>query len=292
MQHLIERSLIHKTSQTQVLLVSAERKSDGSLELGVALSPGHPFAPTIPTGSTLLGIELMRQCAIAFAHLAAGVPRGWAFLMNELTFTWEGESVPTRREHFDGHVNVSLHAVKMRREEVSDLQLKAAYVSGGVILGSGCGDLSCLPPRAYQAIRRNAPPVTNVDTGPHGTVLADICQDAAALEARLVWNRQDQFIFDHPSDHLSGMLLASGLLQVHQLLTGSQALALSLRCETFGEYDAPVLVSGSVAAPGETLTTITQSGRTIATGLCGQPQAKHIARLATGRFHRELTTAP
>jgi len=289
MWHPVENSLVHKTSVNQVLLVSAESKSEGTLKLGVALSSEHPSAHTIPAASTLLGVELMRQCAIAFAHLAGGVPRGWAFLMNELTFAWDGESVPTTPGQFTGHVNVALRTVRMRKDQVSNLQLEASYVSRGVVLGSGRGDLSCLPPRAYQAIRRNASPATNASTGPLGTVLADTHQGAETLNARLVWNREDRFIFDHPSDHLSGMLLASGLLETHVLLTGSQASDFTLQCKNFAEYDAPVQVSGSVTGPGQTLTTIIQSGHTIAVGRCGGPRATGIPGHAPGHSNRLLT---
>lgn len=291
MWHLVENSLVHKESPNQVMLVSAESKSDGTLAFGVAIPTGHPSAQTIPACSTLLGVELMRQCAVAFAHLAGGVPRGWAFLMNELTFAWEGGFVPTAPEQFTGRVDMRLCAIKMRKDQVGGLQVEANYVAGGVILGRGHGDLSCLPPRAYQAIRRNAPQAAYSSTGPLGTVLSGVRPATGGLDARLVWNMADPFIFDHTSDHLPGMLLASGLLQVHLLLTGSQAMHFSLRCENFGEYDAPVQASGSITGPGRSRVTITQSGRTIAVGNCAGAGPAVISRRAPSRVQSQSAAA-
>jgi hypothetical protein len=287
MQYTFDSSLVHKTSPDQVLLVSAEPAAGGALSLDVAVPPGHPLANTVPANSTLLGVELMRQCAIAFAHLAAGVPPGWAFLMNELTFSWHGESIPDNAGQFAGRVDVRLRNVKMRKGQVSDLQLEADYVSGGVVVGSGCGDLSCLPPRTYQAIRRNAPKAALESTGLLGAVLADVRRAAGALDGLLVWNQGDRFIFDHHSDHVSGMLFASAVLNAHLLLSGSQSLDFSLRCENFAEYNEPLQVSGTLVEPGKTLTTLTQSGRTIASGLCGGPREADA-----GQFHRQLSPAP
>ncbi len=285
MQHLVDNVLVHKHSTKQVLLLAAETCTDGSMKLQVALSAEHPSARNLPSHSTLLGVELMRQCAIAFAHLSGDVPRGWAFLMNKITFTWHDGNVPTTPEQFAGQANVHLQAVRMRKGRVSELQLEVTYVCRGVTLGRGSGDFSVLPPRAYHAIRRNAPPIPEGNTGPLGTVLAIVKQDMGVLEALLVWNRQDPFIFDHPSDHVPGMLLTSAVLQSHLLLTGSQPLGLSLSCENFAEYDAPIRVSSSLTGPSQTLTTITQSGRDIAFARCAGSQAGATTAPFTGLAH-------
>jgi len=292
MQYSIDSSLVHKTSPDQVLLTTAENTAAGGWDLNVAVPPGHPLAGAIPTASTLLGVELMRQCAIAYAHVAAGVPLGWAFLMNELSFEWHGDSVPANAGEFDGRVSVRQRAVKMRKGQVSDLQLEADYLSGGLVVGSGSGDLSCLPTRAYQAVRRNAPKTGVGNTGPLGAVLAGELRQAGTLDAVLVWNQGDRFIFDHPSDHVSGMLFASAVLESHRLLSGSQALGFSLQCENFAEYNQPVHVMGTRVDQENTLTTISQAGLAVASGFCGGPRLADAGATPDRQFHRQLSAAP
>lgn len=69
MRQAVDRSLVHKNSADQVMLLTAELGEDGSMRLGIGLPTTHPSADMLPSCSTLLGVELMRQCAIAFAHL-------------------------------------------------------------------------------------------------------------------------------------------------------------------------------------------------------------------------------
>ncbi len=289
MSQTVDSSLVHKSSANQVMLLGVELHEDGSMGIDVGLSEAHPSAGMLPSCSTLLGVELMRQCAIAYAHLGAGVPRDWAFLMNEITFSWQDGYVPHTAEEFTGNAEVRLHAVKKRKGQVSDLQLDVEYIRDGLVWGRGSGDFSVLPPRAYQAIRRNAPIATAESTGPLGAVLAEARKGPEALEARLVWNQEDRFIFDHPSDHVSGMLLANALLQAHLVLAGSQAVDFSLSCVSFAEHDAPVHVVARLAGADRSRISITQSGREIATGRGSGPQAD-VPFL--GVFRRQLTPVP
>ncbi|MHA7304809.1 AfsA-related hotdog domain-containing protein [Arthrobacter sp. TMN-49] len=289
MWHTIESSLVHKHSPEQVLVSSAHSEPDGSLVLDVALAPTHPATGTNPIVPTLLGIELMRQATIAFAHLTGEVPRDWAFLMNEINFLWRSEPLPMTPEKFAGRVQVRLQAKRMRNGHVGDLQVEADFLSGRAIVGTGFGDLSCLPPRAYQAIRRNAPPATDQSTGPLGTVLANVSYESRALEALLVWSREDKFIFDHPSDHLSGMLLASAVLEAHQMMAGTQALNISFLCHNFAEYDSPIRVSGSLNDAGQSTIAISQSGRAVATGRCAGSMYGDGSVPAAACFHRQLS---
>lgn len=286
MSQAVDSSLVHKSSAKQVMLLGAELHEDGSMGIDVELSEAHPSAGMLPSSSTLLGVELMRQCAIAFAHLVAGVPRDWAFLMNEITFSWQDGYVPHTAEEFTGHAEVRLYAVKKRKGQVSDLQLEVEYIRDGLVRGRGSGDFTVLPPRAYQAIRRNAPAAREESTGPLGMVLADARETPETLEAQLVWNQADRFIFDHPSDHVSGMLLAKGLLDAHLRLTGNPAALFNLRCVGFAEHDAPVHVLARLAGPGSVRIAIVQSGREIADGHAIGELAEAPSR---GGFRRQLT---
>ncbi|MGP5220441.1 AfsA-related hotdog domain-containing protein [Arthrobacter rhombi] len=289
MRQAVDRSLVHKNSADQVMLLTAELGEDGSMRLGVGLPTTHPSADMLPSCSTLLGVELMRQCAIVFAHLGAGVPRDWAFLMNEITFTWQDGHIPETAAGFAGEADVRVHAVKTRKGQVSDLQLEVEYIRGGVTRGRGSGDFSVLAPRSYQAVRRNAPTEAAESTGPLGQVLAGVRKEPGTLEAGLVWNLEDRFMFDHPSDHVPGMLMANALLQGHLLLTGEQAVGFRLRCVGFAEHGTEVHIGSDLTGPGQSRISITQAGKEIAVGHGNGPRT---GRTSSGSFHRRLATEP
>ncbi len=288
-QTRIDRTLVHKDAQTAVLLTSATKSADGQWLFDITLPQGHSTARQSASGfATILGAELMRQAALAFAHLDSGVPLNWAFLLHELSFDWHQDpAAAAASRDLVGCLQVRTLAVGRRKDRISDLQLEATLTADGRVLGTGYGDLSCLPPANYKAIRRNAPPVEQVNTGSLGTTLTEVRRNGHSLEARLVWNWEDPFIFDHFSDHLPGMLLGQVMLEAHHTLTGAEASRLHLRCGTFGEFNAPVQVRAQLTANNNTRVTITQNGGLLATGLSGCA-GENISGPGTPRFQRRI----
>ncbi|MGW9413583.1 AfsA-related hotdog domain-containing protein [Arthrobacter cupressi] len=263
----ITRTLVHKASEDAVLIGPA-RSIDGHHWEFEARLPRDPSAPDTAGIPTILGLELMRQTAIAYSHLQGGVPLEWALLMNELSFGWLRDIPGDTVGPFTGHVTVSTLAEDRRKGLVSGLELEAALLAEGAMLGTGRGRLSCLSPTAYRAIRRNAPAVDRTAGSSLRCGLADVGRRGNALRGALAWNWDDPLIFDHFSDHLPGMLLARGMLDAHLALTGSEAARLDITCKNFGEFNAPAEVSAVQTAAAETHVSISQLGRTLATGIC------------------------
>ncbi|MBG0740129.1 hypothetical protein IV500_12135 [Paeniglutamicibacter antarcticus] len=291
LQELIDRTLVHKDSSAAVLLTSAVREEPGHWFFGVSLPRDHSTSSQSSSGiATILGTELMRQTALAFAHLDGGVPLGSSFLLHEISFSWNHDpALLPGHPMLEAVLEVHAHQAKMRKGLLSDLQLWGSLTSDGVLLGTGYGDLSCLSPALYKAIRRNAPPVEPVNTGAVGTVLDGVRNNGSSLEAALVWNWQDPFLFDHFSDHLPGMLLGQAVVDAHRILTGTEALQLHLRCGTFGEFNAPATVAAEITTGNHTRTTITQPGRSLATGLCSSGFTKGIRDIGPPQFQRQLS---
>lgn len=263
----LARTLVHKTSEDAVLIGRPRSLHGNHWEFDAEL-PRDESAPDSSGIPTVLGIELMRQTAIAYAHLQGGVPLDWALLMNELGFGWLREVPTNEGGPLIGRVAVSTVAVQQRNKLLSGLELEACFLAGGVPLGEGRGRLSCLSRTAYRAIRRNAPAVDMTAGASFRTGLSDVQRHGDGLQAGLAWNWDDPLIFDHFSDHLPGILLARGMLDAHRVLTGFDAAHLDITCENFGEFNAPVMVSAFRSTVDETRISITQPGRTLATGLC------------------------
>lgn len=263
----IARTLVHKTSEDAVFLGRPRRLQGNHWEFDAEL-PRDPSAQDSSGIPTLLGIELMRQTAIAYAHLQGGVPLDWALLMNELSFGWLRGVPGDLGAPFRGCVAVGTLAVQQRNGLVSGLELEASFLAGGELLGAGRGRLSCLSRTAYRAIRRNAPAVDlTAEASPHSG-LSHIRRNGDELRAALAWNWDDPLVFDHFSDHLPGMLLARAMLDAHRALTGFDAAQTDITCENFGEFNAPAEVLAIRSTPAETRISISQLGRSLATGIC------------------------
>ncbi|WP_120521016.1 AfsA-related hotdog domain-containing protein [Arthrobacter celericrescens] len=273
----IARTLVHKTSEDAVLIGRPRHLQGHRWEFDAEL-PRDASAQDSSGIPTLLGIELMRQTAIAYTHLQGGVPLDWALLMKELSFGWLRDVPEDPGGPLAGCVAVSTVAVQQRNGLVSGLELEACFLSGGVPLGAGRGRLGCVSRTAYRAIRRNAPAVDRTAAASPHTGLADIRRQGEELQAELVWNWDDPLVFDHFPDHLPGILLARGMLDAHLALTGFDAVQMDIACENFGEFNASAQVLAFRSTPDETRISISQLGRTLATGLCRGSRPNTTAR--------------
>ena len=303
MVYPIDAVLVHKRAPEQVLLTSAARDPEGWWVFEGTLPAGLPGLTGLPglrapgpgaSSPTLLAVELVRQAKIAYTHLAWDVPLDWAFIINELSFTWTRDPATIPALHTGLlQVRVRSDAVHTRNGRIRDLQLTGDLLAGGTLIGTGRGDFTCLPARAYQAIRRNAPPDPGHSTAEKGTVLTDVALGTDTLTAQLAWNRDDRFIFDHASDHVPGILITQATLKAHQLLTGTTAGHIHLLCHNFAEYNAPVAVNATLTGPGRTRIAITQNGLKVATGDCRTGEPTGTANQGgPGPFHRHLPPHP
>lgn len=268
MEIVIERSLVHKESPAATLLASATRKAQGHWVFDIKLPGGMGPSPKLGY-STILAAEMIRQAAIAFAHLDCDVPMDSAFLLHELSFVWCKEAFELDAETaVDAQLDVHIHASRMRRNQLSDLQLTGSLFSGDVVVGIAHGDLSCISPQTYKAIRRNAPAVEETNTGELGIDLENVEVRDRELEANVVWNWGDEFIFDHFSDHVPGLLLGRAALSAHEILTGEAASAITLQCGRFGEFNAAVDLAARLQPNGETAIEVTQGADNLAVAHC------------------------
>jgi hypothetical protein len=91
----------------------------------------------------------------------------------------------------------------------------------------------------------------------------------------------DPELFDHPLDHVSGMLLAAASLELaeHASMLKSDNVAFRLTFARFCELDAPVELTAGREVGETSRIDITQSGRTVAHGLL----TERATRLGTGR---------
>lgn len=106
---------------------------------------------------------------------------------------------------------------------------------------------------------------------------------------------QDPVFFDHPIDHVPGMLLVVAGLELaeHAAMLRPANVSFRLTFAKFCELDAPVEVSAS-RETGRNSLEFTQSGRSIARGLLGRRETALPAELApvpafqSGSIPREL----
>ena len=104
----------------------------------------------------------------------------------------------------------------------------------------------------------------------------------------------DPVFFDHPLDHVPGMLLTVAILELaeHDSMLESDNVTFRLTFTRFCELNAPVQVTATREASGTNRIQVTQSGRNIATGLLGRRETQPLIGACPGARAWGWTRSP
>lgn len=251
---LIENPDVHKLCRTQELITSF--RTDGGFEghatfdiprahWVVASSGGMPAQVPL-----ILGFEVIRQTGIVAGQTLAGIPEDAVFILNSISFAWVSEPSFGRGASFTGTVHATVH-------DVTDRSCGYVFVvrdSEGSVIGEGTIHTGWVAPAIYKRIRRHAPaPVERFDN--HLRLNSVQCQNGA-VTAHLGWDTRDPFHFDHPVDHIPGMLFIDAAFTLEPDATGG-----AFSFSRYAELNEEVLACAS-----DTSVTFTQAGQVIASG--------------------------
>ncbi|MEV8478978.1 ScbA/BarX family gamma-butyrolactone biosynthesis protein [Streptomyces sp. NPDC051173] len=280
----VERRLVHKAADSQVLLTDAEQVGEDHFLVAASWSPDHLLYRPGPSGAgdpTLL-VESMRQSAIYLSHMFYGIPtEGQHFVLSHLSADIVPRGLP-----FDesAALPVVLDVTCVRtstRPNRFSMQLSVSLYIHGRWYGRADFRWAVLPQAAYDALRHRNRPVLDAahatDNPAAGTfllrpgavgrrlerdVLLAQAPDAPEGTWRLRMDRTHPVHFDHDSDHVPGMVLLEALNQaahasyvreygaVSRLAPwGVSSLEAQFSC--FGELDHPIdIVVRPVLEPG------------------------------------------
>ncbi|MEU3756431.1 ScbA/BarX family gamma-butyrolactone biosynthesis protein [Streptomyces olivoreticuli] len=280
----VERRLVHKAADSQVLLTDAEQVGADRFLVAAAWSPDHLLYRPGPSGAgdpTLL-VESMRQSAIYLSHTFYGIPAdGQHFVLSHLSTDIVPRGLP-----FDesAALPVVLDVTCVRtstRPDRFSMQLSVSLYIHGRWYGRADFRWAVLPQGAYDVLRhRNRPaldPACATDDPAAGTFALSpgavgrhqdrdvlLAQAPGAPEDtwRLRMDRSHPVHFDHDSDHVPGMVLLEALNQAAHAsyvrefgavsrLVPWMVSSLEAEFSCFGELDHPIdIVVRPLPEPG------------------------------------------
>ncbi|MFB6819004.1 ScbA/BarX family gamma-butyrolactone biosynthesis protein [Streptomyces sp. NPDC056347] len=258
-EQTMPRSLVHRAAVSEVLLTGWQATEDIQY-LGAQWSRGHSYYGRVDGRwhDPMLLAETIRQACLLLAHEALDVPMDFSFLTESTAFAVTEEGVRLSRPCRPAHVvlHMRLGDVKRRAGVVSSFGYDVVAHRDGVPFGTGRLSGKCASPAVYRRLRGDRlgaqPPRTTVEPVEHGLVGRDCEFDVvigASADAGVHALRVDAehpVLFDHPVDHVPGMVLMEAARQAALLAVGApQSLLVS--CEThfkrYVEFHIPCLVS-------------------------------------------------
>ncbi|MBX7550231.1 ScbA/BarX family gamma-butyrolactone biosynthesis protein [Streptomyces sp. NPDC004232] len=254
----VPRQYVHRAAVSEVLL-TGWRPADAphAFVVGSQWPRGHAlFAQSDGYQDPMLLAESVRQTGALLAHAEFGVEFGNQFLMGSMFFAataplFVATPVPTEVE-----LHAVCHDIVRRGESFAGMRYEVTAMVDGAALATAGATMSCIRPNVYRRLRGERPtrcdrlPGLPIDpalvgrTDPQHVVLSEL-PDGAGNRWELRVDCNHPIFFDHPVDHVPGMVLLEAARQAAHAVTGmpdTLVIGLDSSFERYAELDEPCVV--------------------------------------------------
>ncbi|MFF4156664.1 ScbA/BarX family gamma-butyrolactone biosynthesis protein [Streptomyces sp. NPDC001678] len=283
----VPREYVHRAAVSEVLLTSWKTDRSECFSVGAQWPRGHAlFAPSGGYQDPLLLVESVRQAGALLAHAAYEVPLTHQFLMRRMSFSALPGLFAVSPEPTEVELRISCHDVVRHGRLLAGMRYHAHVWRDGRQLATAQASFSCMSPAVYRRLRGERR-VTSPLAVPLGVMPASVGR-AAARDVVLAattsatprrWQiRVDTthpVLFDHPVDHVPGMVLLEAARQAALAAARiPDAVLVELESEfvRYSELDAPCWIEAHPGRPDAVgdipvVITGTQRGETAFTAL-------------------------
>ncbi|MGW0599004.1 ScbA/BarX family gamma-butyrolactone biosynthesis protein [Streptomyces sp. NPDC002776] len=262
----VPRQLVHRAAVAETLLTGWRRTGTDQFRVAAQWPRAHPLHVSSDRTAyePLLVTETVRQSGTLLAHTEYEVPLGYRFVLQELRVTTRPECLRVGRMPAEPDVDVQIFDVRQRAGRPAAFRLSAAVTIDDTQVASAYFAASWTSEPVYRRLRggRGAADVTAL-TPPPGlspaevdrTVPGDVVLAATDRPGRwqLRVDTAHPVFFDHPLDHVPGMLLLEAARQAVQVVSGGKSVPVSYRAtfDRYAELDRPTWIEAECGADGE-----------------------------------------
>lgn len=252
----VPKEFVHRASVAEVMLTDWERKEDHRFAVMAQWPRSHSFFTAVNgRHDPLIAAETLRQAGALLAHAEYGVPLGHHFLMWDLSLTVWPEHLLVGSAPASLDIDVVCSDIKMRREDLAGFRYQTVMRRAGHVVARGGASFTCMAPKVYQRLRAGrlnsagpqlpltAPtaPQSVGRVSPMDTVLSPVGQEG---RWQLRVDTRHPVLFEHPVDHIPGMMLLEAARQATVATLGECATPLSVTAEfsRYAELDTPCVI--------------------------------------------------
>jgi hypothetical protein len=262
----VPKEFVHRASIAEVLLTDWQRTGEDRFTVSAQWPRGHSFfTPVEDRHDPLIAAETIRQSGLLLAHAEFAVPLDHSFVMHDLTLTVDPAHLLVGPAPASLTIDVTCCDITRRRGRLASLRYRTVLRRAGHVVATGDASCACTPPAVYRRLRgerrHHTPPLpltaptapqTVGRTSPTDVVLTPLAEPGTW---QLRVDTRHPVLFDHPLDHIPGMLLLEAARQATSACLGrpSPPLSLSTAFTNYAELDAPCRIQARrVPAPGPT----------------------------------------
>ncbi|MFF8569200.1 ScbA/BarX family gamma-butyrolactone biosynthesis protein [Streptomyces albidoflavus] len=289
---IVPKELVHRHNPAEVLLTGWERRDEDSFGLTARWPADHRFfADVNGCHDSMLAAETIRQAGSLLLHAEYEVPFGHHFVMRDLSLSTRQGALAVRALPGELELDVTCHDVKRRGEAVLGLYYEAVLRRDGQVVGHGGASVSCVTPATYRRLRApqldgaGPPPPLTAPVAPHDVGRhspADVVLSPTEERGRwlLRTDTSHPVLFEHPVDHVPGMMLLEAARQAAIATLGRTAPPSELTGEfsRYAELHRPCIIEARrLPAPGDqesVLVTGEQDGEEVFRSVITLPHAE------------------
>ncbi|MFE9767985.1 ScbA/BarX family gamma-butyrolactone biosynthesis protein [Streptomyces sp. NPDC005808] len=267
----VPKELVHRSAVSEVMLTDWERVDDTHFVMSAQWPRGHSFFTPVAGDyhDPLIGCETIRQVGILLAHAEFGVPFGHQFVVWDLDIAVRPEHLHVGYKPAALSIDVTCTEIKRRGRNVSGMRVDAVFHRDGRVVATGGGSLSCMAPAVYERLRGEqtlcggwyqlplispAAPQSVGRMSPMDVVLSPTSErDRWQLRV----DTRHPVLFEHPVDHVPGMVLIEAARQATASVLGRSSylpLAIANEFKRYTELDSPCMIEAvrlPASTPGE-----------------------------------------
>ncbi|MFE9427059.1 ScbA/BarX family gamma-butyrolactone biosynthesis protein [Kitasatospora sp. NPDC006697] len=255
----VPKELVHRAAVAEVLLTDWVRIDENRFTVFAQWPRSHSFFTPLHGGyhDPLIAAETIRQVGALLAHAEFEVPLARHFLMWDLEVAVRPEEMLVGDTPASLEIDVLCTEVKVRGGQLAALRYETVLRQDGQVVATGGASYTCVSQPVYQRLRgeqlteggQRVLPLTaptapqNVGRmSPMDVVLSPIGEPN---RWQLRVDTRHPVLFDHPTDHVPGMLMVEAARQASHAALGAPAvLPLTVACEftRFVELDSPCYI--------------------------------------------------
>ncbi|MEU6669338.1 ScbA/BarX family gamma-butyrolactone biosynthesis protein [Streptomyces sp. NPDC046727] len=260
---------VHKADASEVLLTEWRETAPDTYRVMANWPKGHRFyGSRHGLHDPLLFAETVRQTVPLLSHAAYGVPFGHRQSWSSLSYSLTPEALAVGEDEGETTVDLTIACqdVVRRAGRLASASMRVDIVRDGVPVGTAQTQFANHAPALYERVRGPyadiawstgravpaSPPMAHLRVGrdrPDDVVLS--ATDVPG-RSRLRVDLRHPVLFDHPVDHVPGMLLLEAARQAAQAVAYPQpvtAIGMDAVFARYCEFDAPCWVHASLLDP-------------------------------------------
>ncbi|WP_369360296.1 ScbA/BarX family gamma-butyrolactone biosynthesis protein [Streptomyces sp. cg2] len=269
-------SFVHLRHDNSVLVTDWQRSGDMNYRVTAQWpAPGNGEPGRGFRSESMQAGQMVRQAGLLLAHAEFGAPLAHAILLRTFDFSFDMDFLRAKNKPASLIVQVLCEPTKSRGRSINGLHMTMTIHCEGQQIGTAATGFEWIPPAVYRRLRgdhaeavSDQPPLSAPVAPAQVDCTADVEVVLAPTEHADRWLLRNDFrntaLYDHPVDHVPGLVLIEAAQQAARLVTSPgnfRASAVETVFDRYVEFDSPCWIEAHpVAAEAKGSTAVRVTG--------------------------------